>query len=73
MLLGAEPYKSRFANSERAVRTVVLTRSAHPARLLIAAEAALWRTQRRLPRLPGGRVGAAYRRVASWMPTARGR
>jgi CelD/BcsL family acetyltransferase involved in cellulose biosynthesis len=73
LLLGAEPYKSRFATSERAVRTVVITRAGHPARLLIAGEAALWRARRRLRYVPGGRAQAVYRTVASRLPTSRRR
>jgi CelD/BcsL family acetyltransferase involved in cellulose biosynthesis len=73
LLLGAEPYKSRFATTSRAVRTVVITRARHPARLLIAGEAALWRAGRRLRYVPGGRAQAVYRTVASRLPTSRRR
>jgi CelD/BcsL family acetyltransferase involved in cellulose biosynthesis len=50
MLLGEEDYKRRFASAVRPVETVVLTRAAHPARLLFRTEAGLWRAYRRLPR-----------------------
>ena len=50
MLLGDEPFKSRFADVERTAETLVLTRAIHPARALVAADAALRRTARRLPR-----------------------
>ena len=49
LLLGDEAYKQRFATAARPVETVILTRSFHPVRLLVSAEAALWRAHRRLP------------------------
>ncbi len=49
LLLGEEAYKQRFATGTRPVETVVLARSFHPTRLLVGAEAALWRAHRRLP------------------------
>ncbi len=66
MLLGDERYKGRFANTERSICTVMLSRS-QPARLLVGAEAQAWRASRSLPEglrgsastiaamLPGGR------------------
>jgi CelD/BcsL family acetyltransferase involved in cellulose biosynthesis len=49
LLLGEEAYKQRFATAERPVETVILSRTYHPTRLLVGAEAALWRAHRRLP------------------------
>lgn len=49
LLLGNEPYKHRFATSERIVRRLVATSSHHPARAAVAAELAVARATRRLP------------------------
>jgi CelD/BcsL family acetyltransferase involved in cellulose biosynthesis len=60
LLLGEEAYKQRFATGTRPVETVVLARSLHPTRLLVGAEAALWRAHRRLP----PRIRERFRSVA---------
>jgi CelD/BcsL family acetyltransferase involved in cellulose biosynthesis len=73
LLLGEEAYKSRFATSAQPVKTVVLTRSTHPFRFLIGAEAALWRLGRRLPPTMRGRARRAYRTVSGHLPTGRAR
>ena len=49
MLLGDEPYKSRFASSTRAGRTVVVTRSLHPSRVLVTVDVGIRRVMRTLP------------------------
>jgi CelD/BcsL family acetyltransferase involved in cellulose biosynthesis len=70
LLLGEEAYKQRFATAERPVETVILSRTYHPTRLLVGAEAALWRAHRRLP--PGLRersravAGGLRRRLPSF-------
>jgi CelD/BcsL family acetyltransferase involved in cellulose biosynthesis len=57
MLLGDEPYKSRFTNTNEHVRTVTASRS-RAGYLMSAMEAYMWRGSRMLPqrirRLPGG-------------------
>jgi CelD/BcsL family acetyltransferase involved in cellulose biosynthesis/aminoglycoside phosphotransferase (APT) family kinase protein len=49
MLIGDEPYKSRFANRVREGRTIVVTRPLHPARAIVEADLRLRRAIRRLP------------------------
>lgn len=69
MLLGNETYKARFTEvDERAARTVVLTRRTHPARALVAADAAARRAVRRLPRGRSAKVRAALAPVLRRWP-----
>jgi CelD/BcsL family acetyltransferase involved in cellulose biosynthesis len=49
MLLGDEPYKSRFATRARAGRTVVVTRTLHPSRAIVTVDVGLRRMIRALP------------------------
>jgi CelD/BcsL family acetyltransferase involved in cellulose biosynthesis len=60
MLLGDEPYKSRFAATARMGRTIVVTRPLHPSRALVRLDVGLRRVIRALP--PD--VHAKIRRVA---------
>ena len=62
LLRGDEDYKSRFATGERFVETLALVPAGSPARVLVAAEAAAWRLNRRLPPAVG--------RVAKWFYSA---
>jgi CelD/BcsL family acetyltransferase involved in cellulose biosynthesis len=50
LLIGDEPYKSRFSTVGRTARTIVLTRPRHPARLVVVADVVLRRGARKLPR-----------------------
>jgi CelD/BcsL family acetyltransferase involved in cellulose biosynthesis len=49
MLLGDEPYKSRFATSTQTTETIVVTRALHPSRALVMLDAGIRKTIRRLP------------------------
>ena len=73
MLLGDEAFKSRFADHRREVRTIVITRARHPARLLAASERALRHTARRMPERLRGPARRAARRFTRRLPGARRR
>jgi hypothetical protein len=49
MLLGAEPFKLRFADSAREVCTVIAVDRLRPRRAILSAEVGLRRFARRLP------------------------
>jgi CelD/BcsL family acetyltransferase involved in cellulose biosynthesis len=49
MLLGDEPYKSRFATSAQTGETIVVTRPLHPSRALVMVDVGIRKTIRRLP------------------------
>jgi CelD/BcsL family acetyltransferase involved in cellulose biosynthesis len=61
MLLGDEPYKSRFATSARTGRTIVVTRALHPSRAVVTLDVGIRRTLRALP----GDLHARIRRAAT--------
>ena len=49
MLLGDEPYKSRFATRAQTGETIVVTRPLHPSRALVMLDVGIRKTIRRLP------------------------
>jgi CelD/BcsL family acetyltransferase involved in cellulose biosynthesis len=73
MLLGDEPYKSRFADRERLVESLVGTRPLHPMRIAVSAEAGARRIGERLP--DGARDGArrAAGAILDRLPSSRAR
>jgi len=73
MLLGEEPYKDRFASSQRQVETVLATPARHPARALAATEVSVWRLARRLPEHRRLRLREALGSVAKRLPGERSR
>ncbi|HEX5224269.1 MAG TPA: GNAT family N-acetyltransferase [Solirubrobacteraceae bacterium] len=68
MLLGDEPYKARFCNDSRDVRTVTLSRS-RAGYLATAVEASLWKGSRLLP----PRMRHLPRGIGQRLPSARTR
>jgi CelD/BcsL family acetyltransferase involved in cellulose biosynthesis len=70
MLLGNEPYKARFANSERTVQSVLVTRPGL-ASALAAAETGIWRTSRRLPEARRAQLRSAFDGIVRRLPGAR--
>jgi CelD/BcsL family acetyltransferase involved in cellulose biosynthesis len=69
MLLGDEPYKSRFTNATRSVQTVILTRPRSAARVLVAGEAAARRSARDLAKRPA--FSGIARSLSRLLPTSR--
>jgi CelD/BcsL family acetyltransferase involved in cellulose biosynthesis len=72
LLLGDEPYKGRFANSQRTVQSVLITRPG-AATALAAAETAIWRLSRRLPDSRRRQLRAALGGLVGRLPGARRR
>jgi CelD/BcsL family acetyltransferase involved in cellulose biosynthesis len=72
LLLGDEPYKSRFANSRRNVESVLIARPGAP-NALAAAETTLWRLSRRLPEARRRQLREALAGLAERLPGARRR
>ena len=73
LLLGDEPYKARFADSEREVETLVLTPALHPRRLAMAAEAGVRRGAARLSPTARARLRRMGGALLDRLPTGRGR
>jgi CelD/BcsL family acetyltransferase involved in cellulose biosynthesis len=73
MLLGDEPYKGRFADSERQVETLVITPALHPRRLAVALEAGARRATGRLSPAARSRFRRAAGVLVDRLPTGRER
>jgi CelD/BcsL family acetyltransferase involved in cellulose biosynthesis len=73
LLLGEEAYKLRFATARRAVQTMVVVPSAHPMRLLIAADLRLRKAARSLPEGTRRRLRSAASGLLKRLPTSRAR
>jgi CelD/BcsL family acetyltransferase involved in cellulose biosynthesis len=73
LLMGAEPYKLRFATGVQPVATVVATPRAHPLRLVAALDASLWRAGRRLPPGIRDRIRRLYSALVALTPAGRRR
>jgi len=73
LLLGGEPYKGRFATSERTVRTVVAAPPLHPQRVAAGIEVTLREAGRRLPEPVRSRVRQASAGLLRRFPGARER
>jgi CelD/BcsL family acetyltransferase involved in cellulose biosynthesis len=72
MMLGDQPYKSRFGDQEEPVRTLTLVRSRHGDRVLISAEARLRALARRTPGFGGSRAARVKRAIGSRLRSERG-
>jgi CelD/BcsL family acetyltransferase involved in cellulose biosynthesis len=68
LLLGDEEYKTRFATGSRTARTVVMTRTLHPMRVVVSADVGLRRVTRRLPARYRRRLRHAVRPLADRWP-----
>jgi CelD/BcsL family acetyltransferase involved in cellulose biosynthesis len=73
LLLGDEAYKSRFADSEQRVETLVLTPALHPRRVAMAVEAGARRAAGRLSPQARSRLRRAAGGLVDRLPTGRGR
>src|SRR5215211_1242547 len=70
LLAGTESYKRRFATSEHATTTIVVSRRLHPATALAAADVGLRRASRALPPGVRDRAQRAARRLLRKLPTS---
>jgi CelD/BcsL family acetyltransferase involved in cellulose biosynthesis len=71
LLAGAESYKRRFATSEHATTTLLVTRRLHPARLLVTTEIVLRRVSAVLPPTLRDHAKRGARRFLGKLPTTR--